>query len=311
MKFNMFKYNYYFLFLILAFLSLIFLTKVTYAADVDGRNPTCVLAQSISACETTPSSQKITIKNLYFCTSQPTLPTSTSTIFNRTANGCINIFKGSTEIIVAKGTDVNLVGTYTPPPNGNYTFAVAEFSPIFKVTGSISLKKSGVTYLSSNGTGGAGSGVLTVCSTVNTSINFYRAIDNSSNTMLGGALCGISPAAGELSIFLNSFDDVIDSPSQTFPGTNGTVPAVLLGSNDALAYSKTPGSGIANNTNGVTSVLGVMPININFTNDKKIIMLFNNSGGMNVYFANKDWNISQPPTVGFGPAYFDMTITTE
>ena len=89
-------------------------------------------------CETEPDEYEVVIYNLYLCTSSPAIPTTTSTV-DLDSGGCVQIFNnpsGATAS-VTQGSELNLSGTYTRPPNDIYTHGYAILDNTFGITASL------------------------------------------------------------------------------------------------------------------------------------------------------------------------------
>ena len=89
-------------------------------------------------CETEPDEYEVVIYNLYLCTSSPAIPTTTSTV-DLDSGGCVEIFNnpsGATAS-VTQGSELNLSGTYTRPPNNIYTHGYAILDNTFGITASV------------------------------------------------------------------------------------------------------------------------------------------------------------------------------
>ena len=89
-------------------------------------------------CETEPDEYEVVIYNLYLCTSSPAIPTTTSTV-NLDSGGCVEIFNNSSGATasVTQGSELNLSGTYTRPPNDIYTHGYAIMDNTFGITASL------------------------------------------------------------------------------------------------------------------------------------------------------------------------------
>ena len=144
-------------------------------------------------CEAQPDEYEIVIFNLYLCTSSPTIPTTTSAI-DLTSGDCVEIFdnpSGSTAA-VTQGSELNLTGTYTRPPNNTYTHGYAMMDNIFGITASIEFAGN-----MSGQTGGTG----TFCGTVAGSGTSNTDSDPNNSTV-----CSTSPVtAGKFVETLESF----------------------------------------------------------------------------------------------------------
>ena len=89
-------------------------------------------------CETEPDEYEVVIYNLYLCTNSPSIPTTTSTV-DLDSGGCVEIFNnpsGATAA-VTQGSELNLSGTYTRPPNNIYTHGYAILDNTFGITASV------------------------------------------------------------------------------------------------------------------------------------------------------------------------------
>ena len=125
---------------LLLIISTIFIFELTFTKDA---NAACaktgdVLDVVTDWCETQPDEYEIVIYKLYLCTSSPTLPTTTSAV-DLTSGGCEQIFNNSSgaTAAVTQGSELDLTGTYTRPPNGTYTHGYAVMDNTFGITASL------------------------------------------------------------------------------------------------------------------------------------------------------------------------------
>ena len=165
-------------------------------------------------CEAQPDEYEITIFNLYLCTSSPTIPTTTSAV-DLTSGGCEQIFDNSSgaTAAVTQGSELNLTGTYTRPPNNTYTHGYAMMDNTFGITASIEFAGN------MNGqTGGTG----TFCSTVAGS-----GTSNSAGDPTNSSVCSTSPVtAGKFVETLESFGGEGFEATAVVNGINGTTAGI-------------------------------------------------------------------------------------
>jgi hypothetical protein len=286
-----------------ALIALIFFSEISNSQDA--REPACaatiVITADESLCETQPTTQKITIYKVAFCTALPTVPTSTtatgmtscSTVFQNTAGAIVTIQKGI-------GTTPD--GTFTAPPYGNYEYAYVELSPV--LTYKASLVFTTAKALSSTTGLGATTG-FTTCWTNGTTNQYWD--------FLKGITCGNGvPNPTDTTNTMNSLDNGAALYGGTLTeGTNsGTTHIYLIQSNGTLA------SGSSEGVNGnVAKLIFFMPMNTNITPDTTSYnLLYNNSRGMVVWLNNNGPIDGGKTTVngffniGFNAAYFDMTF---
>jgi len=286
-----------------ALIALIFFSEISNSQDA--REPACaatiVITADESLCETQPTTQKITIYKVAFCTALPTVPTSTtatgmtscSTVFQNTAGAIVTIQKGI-------GTTPD--GTFTPPPYGNYIYAYVELSPVLAYKASLVFTTAKA--LSSD-TGVDANEGYTTCWT-NGTTNFYW-------DFLKGITCGNGvPNPTDTTNTMNSLDngEALYGGTLTEGTNSGTTHIYLIQSNGTLA------SGSSEGANGnVAKLIFFMPMNTNITPDTTSYnLLYNNSRGMVVWLNNNGPLVGGKTTVngffniGFNAAYFDMTF---
>ena len=86
-----------------------------------------------NGCDTAPDIYEVVIYKLYLCTSAPTEPTTSSTVVLTPCSQIFNNASGATAS-VTQGSDIDLDGTYTRPPNGTYTHGYAYMDNTFGIT---------------------------------------------------------------------------------------------------------------------------------------------------------------------------------
>ena len=134
-------------------------------ADADG-----VISENDidNGCDTAPDIYEVVIYKLYLCTSAPTEATTSSTVVLTPCSQIFNNASGATAS-VTQGSDIDLDGTYTRPPNGTYTHGYAYMENTFGITwsGKIDGSKNGHTGSSGgNNTGAGGGGTGVYCATM-------------------------------------------------------------------------------------------------------------------------------------------------
>ena len=92
-------------------------------------------------CDSKPDIYEVVIYKLYLCTSAPTEATTSSTVVLTPCSQIFNNASGATAS-VTQGSDIDLDGTYTRPPNGTYTHGYAYMENYFGVTWSSQIASS-------------------------------------------------------------------------------------------------------------------------------------------------------------------------
>jgi len=278
-----------FFFALIALISLCEISNSAPATTLTRDNAACAatITASDTECEAQPTTQNIIFHKVAFCTALPTEPTSTTatgmtsctTVFENTAGATVSIQKGA-------GTTPN--GTFTDPPNGNYTFAYVELSPVFTYKANLVFSATPIAK-SSDGSGG---GIN--CHT-NGSDYFHR------QTSLSGITCqaGVGVATNT-NVTLNSLNPDAGLYAARFTGTNGNTDVYLIKSNGTLATT----SGDAS-IGDVAKVIAFVPMTANITPDTTSYnLLYNNTRGMTVWQDANGGNFN----MGFSIAYFDITF---
>ena len=284
--------SYKYLLFFFALIALISFCEISNSQDA--RSPTCAatIAVADSLCETQPTTQKITIYKVAFCTELPTAPTSTtaigmtscSTVFENTAGAMVTIQKGI-------GTSPD--GTFTVPPYGNYVYAYVELSPVLTYKASLVFNDTkALSSLTALNTGGG----FSTCWTNGTN-NFYW-------DTLRGITCGdgstpaLTANPADTTNTINSLDNGAALYGGTLTeGTNsGTTHLYLIQSNGTLASGSASGA-VAANANAVAKLIFFMPMNTNITPDTTSYnLLYNNSRGMVVWLNNNGPIVGGQPT---------------
>ena len=286
--------SYKYLLFFFALIALISFCEISNSQDA--RNSACAatIVANGTVCETTPTTQKITIYKVAFCTALPTVPTST------TATGmtnCTTVFENTAGSLVTiqKGVGTTPGGTFTDPSFGNYTYAYVELSPV--LTYKASLVFTTEKALSSTTGVGATTG-FTTCRTNGTN-NFYW-------DTLRGITCGDGLAAADTTNTMNSFDNNEGLYGGTLTeGTNsGTTHLYLIQSNGILASGSSSGV----NANAAKLIF-FMPMTANITPDTTSYnLLYNNTRGMIVWQNLNTGGNGTFYNIGFNAAYFDMSF---
>ena len=282
--------SYKYLLFFFALIALISFCEISNSQDA--RNSACAatIVANGTVCETTPTTQKITIYKVAFCTALPTVPTSTtatgmtscSTVFENTAGSLVTIQKGI-------GTTPD--GTFTDPPYGNYTFAYVELNPVITY-------KANLVFNNANALSSTGAGVGPNCHTNGTAYFYFDTLKGITCT---GAAAGV---AVDTTNTINSLDNnAALYIGSTTEGTNpGTTHGFLIKSNGTLATTSLSGT-----IGDVAKLVFVMPMTANITPDTTSFnLLYNNTRGMIVW--QNQVGTSGTYQTGFSVAYFDMVF---
>ena len=274
---------------LLLILATIFIFELTFTKDA---NAACaktgdVLDVVSDWCETQPDEYEIVIYKLYLCTSSPTIPTTTSAV-DLTSGGCEQIFdnpSGATAA-VTQGSELNLTGTYTRPPNGIYTHGYAVMDNTFGITASLEFAGA-----MSGQTGGSG----VYCGTVAGS-----GTSNTSGDPSNTSVCSSTPVtAGK---FVETLEDFgaesfeATAEANDINGTTADIKGILVDTSGQLATSDS----------AVDKLEGLVTFadSVTFTDAvTEVTMSFNVGVGMSLY-QDSSGNIS----MGSGP--FQAIIET-
>ena len=309
--------SYKYLLFFFALIALISFCEISNSQDA--RNSACAatIVANGTVCETTPTTQKITIYKVAFCTALPTVPTSTTatgmtnctTVFENTAGAPVSIQKGAGTIPA---------GTFTDPPYGNYTYAYMELSPV--VTYKTNLVFSGDKALGSNISNNP---VVAGSNNCQTNGEQYFHWGNLKGISCQSGVGNGVNAAVNTSVTLNSLSndgcaDMNDTDGACdtglyagrFPGTNGNTDIYLVKSNGALASNSVLNNVATgdNAANAVAKLIVFLPMTAKITPDTTSYnLLYNNTRGMTVW-QNPNGIDATKFNIGFSIAYFDMTF---
>ena len=224
-------------------------------------------------CETEPDEYEVVIYNLYLCTSSPAIPTTTSTV-NLDSGGCVEIFNNSSGATasVTQGSELNLSGTYTRPPNDIYTHGYAIMDNTFGITASLEF--------AGNMTGETG-GTGIYCGTVAGS-----GTSGTSSETTNTSVCSSSPVtAGKFVETLADFGGerrfAATGSVSNINGTTASIKGILVDTNGHLAANE----GEVDKLEGLVSFANA----INVTSDTtSLTMSFNLGEGMSLNRAGAD-----------------------
>ena len=274
---------------LLLILTTVFIFELTFTKDV---NAACaktgdVLDVVSDWCETQPDEYEIVIYKLYLCTSSPTIPTTTSAV-DLTSGGCEQIFDNPSgaSAAVTQGSELDLTGTYTKPPNGTYTHGYAMMDNTFGITASLEFAGA-----MSGQTGGSG----VYCGTVAGS-----GTSNTSGDPSNTSVCSSTPVtAGK---FVETLEDFgaesfeATAEANDINGTTADIKGILVDTSGQLATSDS----------AVDKLEGLVTFadSVTFTDAvTEVTMSFNVGVGMSLY-QDSSGNIS----MGSGP--FQAIIET-
>ena len=288
----------------------------------DTREPACTFASpgvlerpGTQNCELQPDEQKLTFLRIDLCTEKPTGPTVSTTVDR---SNCTTFFRdddgAEVSVKLGEGTPIGNSGNYSGVPHGTYTYGIATFSSVFKFTSSVTF----------NGTmtDVSGSGGSETCVTRQGTLSPIYGYTDGASAAQANVSCTAGAVASEISVGINVLTmDGNDDCNHllNFPGTNGTVAAYLLESDDTLVtgVGATDTDQIKNGLigcqhktdNGISKIQGIMEFGSPMVIDKRtagIEIKYNNSRGMRlndgggtnrVYF----WDM----------AFFDFTMTAK
>jgi len=200
-------------------------------ADVIKKASTSSVEDSIEdGCDTKPDIYEVVIYKLYLCKSAPTEPNTLNTVDLTSCSQFFNSAGGATTS-VTQGSEIELDGTYTRPPNGTYTHGYAYMENTFGITwsGEIQTAKNGHHADSTLGV---------YCATVAGSGTHSKP-----TTHTNSSICGTSPiTAGKFVETMEQFDSNSSDfkPRATVPNINGTTASIvglLVDINEHLAFN--------------------------------------------------------------------------
>ena len=285
------------------------------------REPACTFASpgvletpGTQNCELQPDVQKITFLRIDLCTEKPTGPTVSTTVDR---SNCTTFFRdddgAEVSVKLGEGTAIGDSGNYSAVPHGTYTYGIATFSSVFKFTSSVTFDDTMQDVDNSTSS--------TTCVTRQGTLSPIYGYTDGASAAQANVSCAEGAVASEISVGINTMTmDGNDDCNHllNFPGTNGTVAAYLLESDDTLVtgVGATDTDQIKNgltgcksgSDNGVSKIQGIMElgpmvigprtggIEIKYNNSRG--MRLNDGGGTDrVYF----WDM----------AFFDFTMTAK
>ena len=248
-------------------------------------------------CSTQPTSQIITIYKVAFCPALPTIPTTTTAIG---ITNCKTVFENTAgaRVSIVKSTGATPDGTFSVPPNGNYTYAYVELSHV--ITYKANLVFASSTLRSSSDIFAVTGGVGPNCHT-NGATNIYYLGDVRGMTCTGAAVGN----ASETNVIVNSFSDSGAAEYDGIISAGETVGThvYLIQSNGKLASGST-----TNNNVNVAKLIFLLPINATVTSDTKSYNLkYNNTRGVDILQLKTGDNYN----VGVSASYFDMIFEVQ
>ena len=273
-------------------LATIFVFELTFSKDANA-DDACPKTGDVydvvtDFCEAQPDEYEIVIFNLYLCTSSPTIPTTSSAV-DLTSGGCTEIFNNSlgATAAVTQGSELNLTGTYTRPPNNTYTHGYAILDNTFGITASIEF--------AGNMTGQTG-GTGTYCGTVAGS-----GTSNSTGDPSNSSVCSTSPVtAGKFVETLESFGGSggYESTAEVnnINGTTASITGILVDTSGQLATTDAD----VDKLEGLVTFADPVTFTDAIT---EVTMSFNVGSGMSLY-------ISGGTSLGIGSGPFQAIITT-
>ena len=273
-------------------LATIFVFELTFSKDANA-DDACPKTGDVydvvtDWCEAQPDEYEVVIFNLYLCTSSPTIPTTTSAV-DLTSGGCTEIFNNSlgATAAVTQGSELNLTGTYTRPPNNTYTHGYAIMDNTFGITASIEF--------AGNMTGQTG-GTGTYCGTVAGS-----GTSNSTGDPSNSSVCSTSPVtAGKFVETLESFggSGSFENTAEVtnINGTTAAITGILVDTSGQLATTDSD----VDKLEGLVTFADPVTFTDAIT---EVTMSFNVGSGMSLY-------ISGGTSLGIGSGPFQAIITT-
>jgi len=273
-------------------LATIFVFELTFSKDANA-DDACPKTGDVydvvtDWCEAQPDEYEVVIFNLYLCTSSPTIPTTSSAV-DLTSGGCTEIFNNSlgATAAVTQGSELNLTGTYTRPPNNTYTHGYAILDNTFGITASIEF--------AGNMTGQTG-GTGTYCGTVAGS-----GTSNSTGDPSNSSVCSTSPVtAGKFVETLESFGGSggYESTAEVnnINGTTASITGILVDTSGQLATTDSD----VDKLEGLVTFADPVTFTDAIT---EVTMSFNVGSGMSLY-------ISGGTSLGIGSGPFQAIITT-
>mgnify|MGYP001187333405 CR=1 FL=1 len=269
-------------------------------------------------CELEPDEFKMTFFRLELCTDDPTPPTTTTPIGR---SNCSTFFRND------DGAEVNVIGgvagqigdtsDYSGIPHGTYTHGIISMKTTFKYKSSILFDGAmgdvnGVGNTTTCVTKEPGGGADTVI------YGFHNGLDSAGSNVD----CQAGAVAEEIILGVNimSMENISNDCNHTlnFEGTNGTVQGYLVQDDDTLHDDVVTSGGdvdqipsgdagcASGNSNGVTKIMGVMPLG-------DPIVIDASTGGLQIeYNTTQSLALAMTSTANdiykFEVAFFDFTL---
>ncbi len=237
-------------------------------------------------CASAPDTYEVVVYEMYFCSSQPAAPTITSTMGLENCSKNWELSSGAT-LAVQQNVTIDVPGTMTRPPNGEYTYGVMLIDNTFGITQAMQFDE---VVTGQDGTSGI------FCASVAGSEQYgsSNVIPSASST------CGSSAiTAGKFIEILTTFGSTFtaSATAENLNGTSASLDGYLI---DANGY-------LAENDADVDKLIGrlLFASPVNFTEaTTTLTMSFNVGEGMSLYNDG-----SNQLTFGSGP--FQAIITTD
>lgn len=278
---------------ILLFFNLIFSKNILADSHVD----TCTITSGVfdttevitdGYCASSPDAYEVVAYELYFCTANPSAPTTTSVM---DLSSCFKNWESSAgaTLSVQQNVAIDVPGTLTRPPSGTYTHGVMLMDNTFGITMSAEFDES------MTGQDGE-SGVF--CATVAGSSTF-----GTSSLPTGTSTCGASAiTAGKYVETLTTFNSTSFTDTATGNNLNGSGASIKGYLIDTNRY-------LAENDGDVDKLLGSITFAtpVVFTeNTTTLTMSFNVGEGMSMFNSGDGNN-----HIVFGSGPFQAIITTD
>ena len=269
-------------------------------------------------CEFEPDEFKMTFTRLELCTSAPTPP---SPLIAVGRGNCHTFFRNDngSEVLVVKGVAGQIGDTsdYSGIPHGTYTHGIISMKTTFKY-------KSSILFTGAMGDA-SGGGNTTTCVTkapAGGADTVIYGFHNGLNAANSNVDCGAGAVAEEIILGVNimSMENISNDCNHTlnFEGTNGTVQGYLVQDDDTLHDDVvTTGTDVdqipsgdagcaSGNSNGVTKIMGVMPLG-------DPIVIDASTGGLQMeYNTTQSMAMAMTGTANdiekFEVAFFDFTL---
>ena len=269
-------------------------------------------------CELEPDEFKMTFFRLELCTAEPTPPT---TLIPIGRSNCSTFFRNDdgAEVNVIKGIAGQIGDTsdYSGIPHGTYTHGIISMKTTFKY-------KSSILFTGAMGDA-SGGGNTTTCVTkapAGGADTVIYGFHNGLNAANSNVDCDAGAVAVEIIAGVNimSMEDVSNDCNHVlnFEGTNGTVQGYLVQDDDTLHDDVVTSGGdvdqipsgdagcASGNSNGVTKIMGVMPLGDPIVIDAStggLQMEYNTTQSMAMAMTGTSNDIEK-----FEVAFFDFTL---